>query len=230
MLRVAIVEDDFRIAQVQEQFLERIKEVKLVGKALNAKDALDLLAKEDVDLLLLDIYIPDELGTDLLPKIKSLYPKMDVIMVTAATEKIMLEKALQFGVKDYLLKPVTMEKFIESIERYLKKKQMLTNHNDVLDQSLIDTYFGNTKQNEGIQDDVNQSNLPSGVDRFTLIKVKEIMKNCDDGISITGMADKMGTSRTTARRYLEYLVSINFCKAEYDYGIVGRPERKYFLN
>lgn len=230
MLRVAIVEDDFRIAQVQEQFLERINEVKLVGKALNAKDALDLLAKEDVDLLLLDIYIPDELGTDLLPKIKSLYPKMDVIMVTAATEKIMLEKALQFGVKDYLLKPVTMEKFIESIERYLKKKQMLTNHNDVLDQSLIDTYFGNTKQNEGIQDDVNQSNLPSGVDRFTLIKVKEIMKNCDDGISITGMAEKMGTSRTTARRYLEYLVSINFCKAEYDYGIVGRPERKYFLN
>lgn len=229
MLRVAIVEDDFRIAQVQEQFLERINEVKLVGKALNAKDALDLLAKEDVDLLLLDIYIPDELGTDLLPKIKSLYPKMDVIMVTAATEKIMLEKALQFGVKDYLLKPVTMEKFIESIERYLKKKQMLTNHNDVLDQSLIDTYFGNTKQNEGIQDDVNQSNLPSGVDRFTLIKVKEIMKNCDDGISITGMAEKMGTSRTTARRYLEYLVSINFCKAEYDYGIVGRPERKYFL-
>jgi CitB family two-component system response regulator CitT len=40
----------------------------------------------------------------------------------------------------------------------------------------------------------------------------------------------MGTSWTTARRYLEYLVSINFCQAEYDYGIVGRPERKYFIH
>ena len=229
MLRVVIVEDDFRIAQVQEQFLQKITGVELVGKALNAKEALEILAKEEVDLLLLDIYIPDELGTDLLPKIKDLYPSVDIIMVTAATEKVMLEKAIQYGVKDYLLKPVTMEKFIESIERYKKKKQILTNHDDMVDQSLIDTYFGNTKPNEESLDDANQSNLPSGVDRFTLIKVKEIMSSLDDGISITGMAEKMGTSRTTARRYLEYLVSINYCKAEYDYGIVGRPERKYFL-
>ncbi|KKB35705.1 response regulator [Bacillus thermotolerans] len=223
MLKVVIVEDDFRIAQVQEQFLQKIEGVELAGKALNAKEALDILAREQVDLLLLDIYIPDELGTDLLAKVKRLYPAIDVIMITAANEKHMLETALQYGVKDYLLKPVTMEKFIESIARYKKKKQMLSEHSEV-NQSLIDQYFGNEKE-----EDARQNDLPPGVDRFTLSKVKEIMADQKGGISIVGMAEKMGASRTTARRYLEYLVSINFCKADYDYGIIGRPERKYFL-
>lgn len=76
---------------------------------------------------------------------------------------------------------------------------------------------------------MNQKDLPSGVDRLTLQKVKEIMFELKGGVSIEEMGEKMGASRTTARRYLEYLVSINVCTAKHDYGIVGRPERKYYL-
>lgn len=70
MIKVVIAEDDFRIAQIQEGFLKRVSDVSLVGKALNAKETLNLLEQEEVDLLLLDIYMPDELGTDLLQKIR----------------------------------------------------------------------------------------------------------------------------------------------------------------
>jgi two-component system, CitB family, response regulator CitT len=223
MIKVAIAEDDFRIAQVQEQFLQKVPGVTLIGKALNAKETMEILAKHEVDLLLLDIYMPDELGTDLLSKIRENYPAVDIIMVTAATERAMLEKAIGYGVCNYLLKPVTMEKFVETIEDYKRKKKLLSNSDEV-DQALIDRYFGIS-----IPSTIQQKDLPSGVDRHTLKKVKELMGELQGGVSIEEMGEKMGASRTTARRYLEYLVSINFCTAKHDYGIVGRPERKYYL-
>jgi two-component system, CitB family, response regulator CitT len=223
MVNVVIAEDDFRIAQVQELFLQKVSGVKLVGKALNAKETMEILEKSQVDLLLLDIYMPDELGIDLLSKIRENYPTVDIIMVTAATEKAMLEKAIRHGVFTYLLKPVTMEKFVETIEAYKKKRKLLTSSEEV-DQSMIDRYFNITNQAT-----LNQKDLPSGVDRLTLQNVREVMDELKGGVSIEEMGEKMGASRTTARRYLEYLVSINVCTAKHEYGIVGRPERKYYL-
>lgn len=222
MIKVVIAEDDFRIAQVQEQFLQKVTDVKLVGKALNAKETLELLSEREVDLLLLDIYMPDELGTELLPKIRENHPLVDVIMVTAATERTMLEKAVQYGVFNYLLKPVTMKKFIETIEDYKRKKKLLSTAEEV-DQTMIDRYFGSINQSAAIQKD-----LPTGVDRHTLDKVKDVVEKLK-GVSIDEMSEELGVSRTTARRYLEYLVLIDVCVAKHDYGIVGRPQRKYYL-
>lgn len=121
MIKVVIAEDDFRIAQVQEQFLQKLPDVNVVQKALNAKETMDILEKHEVDLLFLDIYMPDDLGTNLLAKIRDHYPTIDIIIVTAATEKSMLETAVRYGVSNYLLKPVTMEKFVEAVEEYKKE-------------------------------------------------------------------------------------------------------------
>ncbi|MEI4770510.1 response regulator [Psychrobacillus sp. FJAT-51614] len=222
MIKVVIAEDDFRIAQVQEQFLQKITGVKLVGKALNAKETMDLLSENEVDLLLLDIYLPDELGTDLLSKIRESYPIIDIIMVTAATERTMLEKAVRYGVFNYLLKPVTMKKFVETIEDYKRKKELLS-ISDEIDQTMIDRFFGITNQST-----IMHKDLPTGIDHHTLEKVKEVVEELK-GVSIDEMSEKMGASRTTARRYLEYLVSVNVCTAKHEYGIVGRPQRKYYF-
>lgn len=222
MIKVVIVEDDFRIAQVQEQFLQKIAGVQLIGKALNAKEAMELLDEHEVDLLLLDIYLPDELGTDLLSRIRENYPNIDIIMVTAAMEKPMLEKAMRYGVSNYLLKPMTMEKFVETIEEYKRKKEILEGHDEV-DQKMIDRFFGSASPSAN-----NQKDLPTGVDRHTLKRVKEVMEELR-GVTIEEMGESLGVSRTTARRYLEYLVSVNVCTAKHEYGIVGRPQRKYYL-
>ncbi|MDT2047972.1 DNA-binding response regulator [Priestia aryabhattai] len=222
MLKVAIAEDDFRIAQVQERFLQEIENVKVVGKALNAKDAIEMLEQENIDLLILDIYMPDEMGTDLLPRIRERFPKVDVIVVTAATEKDILERCLRNGVVNYLIKPVKMESFIEAIEGYQKKRRLLQARDEV-DQSFVNSYFGYDKQQ------TVEKVLPSGIDGITLKRVKAILKDLTEGITIEEMGKTMGVSRTTARRYLEYLVSVQECHVQYDYGIVGRPERKYHL-
>ncbi|HWO97395.1 MAG TPA: response regulator [Bacillus sp. (in: firmicutes)] len=212
MLKVAIAEDDFRIAQAQEQFLLKMKDVKVVGKALNAKETMELLERETIDLLLLDIYMPDELGAELLPKIQVCFPKVDIIMSTADGNEVC----------NYLVKPIKLEKFVDTIE-YCKKNNQQLNRDSSVDHSLIDIYFGSLK---GI--DVYQKNSPSGVDPLTLQKAKEIIEDLEGGITAGEMGKKMGASRTTARRYLEYLVSINECQLKYEYGIVGRPEHKYY--
>jgi CitB family two-component system response regulator CitT len=222
MLRVAIAEDDFRIAQVQERFLLEVDGVEVVGKALNAKETLQMLKETKVDLLLLDIYMPDEMGTDLLPKIRAQFPQVDVIVVTAATEKNIVEICLRNGVVNYLIKPVMMESFINAIKQYQEKKELFNTHEEV-DQSFIDAYFGHARTKPKAD-----KSLPSGIDGITLQKSKDILKDIK-GITIEEMGQKMGVSRTTARRYLEYLVSIDECHVEYDYGIIGRPERKYYL-
>ena len=92
MIKVVIAEDDFRIAQIHEEFLAKNEQLTLVGKAMNAKETLTILDKQYVDLLLLDVYMPDQLGTELLHKIRSDYPSVDIIMITAAKDKVFFRK------------------------------------------------------------------------------------------------------------------------------------------
>lgn len=221
-INVLIAEDDFRIAQIQEEFLSKVSGMRLVGKALNAKETMKLLNSHSVDLLLLDIYMPDRLGTDLLIEIRDQHPNVDIILITAAREKEYLEKALKFGVKHYLIKPVAIESFVETLESYKQSKMLLDSVSEV-NQEVIDQFFGNGKVKE------NKMDLPAGIDYLTLNKVSKILSKEKRGLSADKVGEKMGASRTTARRYLEYLVHTNKAFVEQEYGIVGRPERNYHI-
>lgn len=223
MIHAVIAEDDFRVASVHEGFLAKIDNAQLVGKALNAKETFELLQNEQVDLLLLDIYMPDELGTELLPEIRGKFPHVDVIMITAATEMTLVEQSIRNGICNYLIKPVTLDKFKEVIEHYKQHKQLLEQYSEV-DQTVVDDLLGNNSAVQKSQD----SSLPKGVDKLTLDKVKEMLKIFPEGTTAEEIGKKLGASRTTARRYLEYLISIGKAEAELNYGVVGRPERKYY--
>ncbi|MGP4079959.1 response regulator [Pseudalkalibacillus sp. R45] len=222
MFNVVIAEDDYRVAQIHEEYLAAVDEMKLVGKALNAKETLQLLEENQVDLLLLDVYMPDQLGTDLLHKIRVEHPDVDIMMITAAKEKAFLEKAIRYGVQHYLIKPITMELFKEAIDTYKKKKAVLESTSEV-DQELLDRVFG-----QGGGKEPEKSDLPPGIDRMTLKKVKKLLEDNKEGITSEKAGEVMGASRTTARRYLEYLVGIEHATVEQVYGIVGRPERRYY--
>lgn len=221
MINVIIAEDDFRVAQIHEAYLAEVKQMNLVGKASNAKETFELLEKLDVDLLLLDVYMPDQLGTELLAKVREAYPEVDIIMITAATDKAFINKALNYGVEHYLIKPITIERFKEVMDQYNKKKELLKSVTDV-NQDVLDSLFGSGDKQ------IEKPLLPSGIDYVTLKKVKEIIVTEFDGITSEKVGKKMGASRTTARRYLEYLVGTGEAISEHVYGIVGRPERRYY--
>ncbi|KGX88102.1 transcriptional regulator [Pontibacillus halophilus JSM 076056 = DSM 19796] len=223
MIRVVIAEDDFRVGQLHEKFLENVSDVTVVGKALNGGETLELVEAHQPELLLLDVYMPDRLGTDLLHEIRERAPLVDIIMITAADDKQMVEKALKYGVVDYMIKPITMERFYETLNQY-KKTKRLFNHHETFSQSMVDELMGHKAER------MNQdANLPKGIDSITLEKVREILNESPQGLTADQAGESIGVSKTTARRYLEYLISIEEGQAEMRYGKVGRPERKYFL-
>ncbi|PYF07926.1 response regulator [Ureibacillus chungkukjangi] len=225
LINVVIAEDDFRIAQIHEEFLSHIKGFNVIGKSLNAKETMELLNNHTVDLLLMDIYMPDQLGIDLLSEIRENYPTLDVILITAAREKEFLNKALKFGVEHYLIKPVTLEVFIKTIEKYKENRHLLNSITEI-NQDIIDHFFAMDDKKKAQQ----KIDFPAGIDYLTLEKVSNILKTEKTGLTADKVGDKMGASRTTARRYLEYLVSIKQAYVEQVYGVVGRPERNYFYN
>lgn len=209
------------MAQIHEAYLAKIEGMELIGKAINANETLQLLENQPVDLLLLDVYMPDQLGTELLGKIREAHNNVDIIMITAAKDKSFLKKAMNYGVQQYLIKPITLERFKEAIGQYKKRKKVLQSVSEV-NQEVLDNVFGSSGREAETPD------LPPGIDHLTLKKVSEIIKLESEGITSESVGRKLGASRTTARRYLEYLVGIDEAAAEHVYGIVGRPERRYY--
>lgn len=222
-ITTVIAEDDFRVADIHEKFLKKFKEIQVIEKTLNGEQTLQILQEKTPDLLILDVYMPDMLGSDLLPIIRERFPKVSIIMITAAADKYSIEKALGYGVENYLIKPVNRDRFDEVIMDYIKKHSLLISEREI-DQNYVDLLFGNKKQEKVKNDTV----LPKGIDEITLGKVKNVLQVKKHGLSAEEVGNEIGASRITARRYLEYLSSINEAKAEVVYGIVGRPERKYY--
>jgi len=223
-IRVVIAEDDPQIAEIQKRFLERIVGFELIGIAHGLEDAEDLLEVLQPDLLLLDIYFPSGTGLDLLRQLRSKNSHVDVILVTAAKEVDTLREALHGGVFDYILKPLVFERLQETLERYLKHLEKLQAMQSIV-QSDVDTFLPHSSA--GQASDVQSVRLPKGVDALTLDKVRNVVGSGCEPLNAEEVGQRIGASRTTARRYLEFLVSNNELFAEVSYGSVGRPERKY---
>lgn len=221
MIEVYIAEDDFRVANIHEQFLQQIPDVNILGKAADCQATLEAVKKHKVDLVILDNYMPDGLGIDLIDDIRAVSPHTDVILVSAENDKAYVESAIRKGVKGIIIKPATLERFVSTIIKYMDNKKMLQNTSNI-DQSFLDDFFG--------VELVQKPDIGAkGIDPLTLQKVRDVLAGQTAGITAEKMGDQMGASRTTARRYLEHLVAIDECYAELAYGIVGRPERHYYM-
>ncbi|MBM7838966.1 CitB family two-component system response regulator CitT [Alkalihalobacillus xiaoxiensis] len=221
-MKIMIAEDDFRVADIHEQFLQQIDQVKVVAKARDAKETLLFARQYQPDLLLLDVYLPDQLGVDLLASLHAQLPSMQVILITAATEKDVFVKALQQGVTDYLVKPITLARLKLAIEKAVTLKEWVNNQ-DPITQTIADQFFQSK-----VEATSHTIDLPKGIDQLTLKKVQALLKEQTEGETAEAIGKKFGASRTTSRRYLEYLISVGQAKAQLEYGIVGRPERKYW--
>lgn len=227
MIEVLIVEDDPRVAEINRRFLEKMKGFKLVAIASSGEEAKEYLEVMKPQLVLLDVYLPDTLGMDLVWYIRQRYKETDIIMMTAAGETMMIQEALRGGVFDYLVKPIILDRFRHSLDKYKDHVQML-HSTKVMGQEEVDHLIrrGERGDTEGFR----TMSLPKGIDPMTLEKVERIVAaNEGSGLTAEQVGKKLGASRTTARRYLEYLVSIERLRADLSYGTIGRPERRYHM-
>ncbi|MEH7548837.1 response regulator [Neobacillus vireti] len=227
-IEVLIVEDDLRIAEIQKRFLDLIDGFQAVGIAASYVEAKTLIEILQPDLILLDVYFPDMNGLELLKETKFHTKQIDVIMITAAKEIEKVQSAIRLGVFDYIIKPVIFDRFKQSLQRYKDYHEellKLRKENSHISQQEVDKLLW--KESDITNNE--RAYLPKGIDPLTLEKVIEVLGKVKTGLTAETVAKEVGVSRTTARRYLEHLVSIENIEADLSYGTVGRPERVYIL-
>lgn len=218
-IKIVIVEDDIGIAEIHRRNLDKIDYVEVIGIAANKEEATTLFDVLNPDLVLLDIYLPDGNGLDILRELRQKESSPDVILITADRDVNTLQEAMRGGVVDYLLKPVIFSRLEDSINKYLSQKEQFINRVDI-DQTMVDAMLHSTTTTP-------VARLPKGIDGVTLEKVRQLFVN-EKQLTADQAGELIGVSRTTARRYLEYLISSGELSADLSYGSVGRPERTYF--
>ncbi|WP_377887612.1 response regulator [Alkalihalobacillus sp. R86527] len=225
-IEVLIVEDDERIARINQRFTENIHGYCVMGIASCIVEGKELLDIIQPDLVLLDIYFPEESGLDFLWHIREHYKNTDVMMITAAKEVDAVQEALRGGAIDYIIKPVIFDRFKRTLENFKQTRGKISNQLTINQEEVDDLFVRNDYELA-----TKSSEVPKGIDPLTLSKMERILhKYSDGGITAEEVGDVVGCSRTTARRYLEYMVSTEKVKADLSYGTVGRPERRYYTN
>ncbi|NAZ95353.1 response regulator [Vibrio toranzoniae] len=221
--RVMVIEDDIAIAELHHRYLDLMGGFDVVGIATTQSEALMQLDILKPDLVLLDVYLPDGCGLDILNHVRGANQGCDVILITAARDVDTLQQAMRGGVVDYLLKPVMFPRLEAALKKYQSQQQEFESVSD-LNQGLVDKMLqANAKDNAG-----KISTLPKGIDGVTLNKIRALFQQVSaTNITADEAGERIGASRTTARRYLEFLITTGELVADLNYGTVGRPERCY---
>jgi response regulator of citrate/malate metabolism len=219
VIRVLVVDDDFMVARVHTGFVSRVAGFEVVGTSHTGAEAVRAAAALEPDLVLLDLYLPDRFGLDVLADLRAAGHECDVMVITAAKEADAVRGALRQGVVDYVLKPFGFEDLRERLERYAAQREALTEA-QVRGQEDIDRVLSRSGS-------ATQVALPKGMSPQTAQLVERALRAAPGNLSATEAAELVGVSRVSARRYLEYFCSIGQAEVSLRYGSAGRPERRY---
>jgi response regulator of citrate/malate metabolism len=220
VIDVLVVEDDPVAAEAHRLYVERVPGFAVTGVVHSAAGAQRMLRPE-VDLLLLDQYLPDGTGLELCRTLRASGHLVDVIMVTSARDLAVVRAAVSTGVVQYLLKPFTFATLRDKLERYARFRRGVdgTGDGSGVDQTGVDHLFATLRGTD--------SALPKGMSGPTLDAIVSTLRDSADGLSAGAAGDVLGMSRVTARRYLEYLADNGLAVRQPRYGQVGRPELRY---
>jgi response regulator of citrate/malate metabolism len=218
-IRVLVVEDEPLIAEAHKAYVERLPAFTVAGVVHTAQDAMAALRGAPVDLVLLDLNLPDRHGLDVCRALRAAGSGTDVLAVTSARDLAMVRAAVALGVTHYLLKPFTFAAFRDKLERYAQYREQVLAAGEVAAQHEVDRVFATLRGTAA-------GGLPKGLDEATLDRVLAALRD-SPGLSAAEVAAHTGTSRVTARRYLEHLVEIGRVVREPRYGGPGRPELEY---
>lgn len=219
---VLVVDDDFMVARVHRTFVERVEPFRVVGVASTGEQAVAAVDELRPDLVLLDLYLPDVFGLDVIPRLRTAGHDCDVMVISAAREADTVRGAVRHGVVDYLLKPFEFEDLRSRLQRYAAQRgRLLTTV--VHSQADVDRVLAGA----GSVPAPAAGALPKGMSVETAELIERTLRGADGTLSATECATLTGISRVSARRYLEYFHGVGSAEVTLRYGVAGRPERRY---
>lgn len=224
MIRVLVVEDEPVVADAHREYVSRIPGFTVAGVVHSGGETLRFLERAQlerapVDLLLLDLNLPDVHGLQVVRALRAAGHPVDVIAVTSARDLAMVRSAVSVGVVQYLLKPFTFAALRDKLARYAQFRDSVTGSATDVGQTEVDQALAALRS--------PATTLPKGLTEATLTAVTAALRTTPDGLSAEALATVVGISRVTARRYLEHLVDTGLAVRTPKYGQVGRPELWY---
>jgi response regulator of citrate/malate metabolism len=232
MIRVLIVEDEPIAAAAHAAYVARVPGFVVAGQAGTVADALRELANGRIDLVLLDMNLPDMHGLAVVRAMRAAGHTADVIAVTSARDLTVVRAAVSQGVVQYLLKPFVFAALRDKLGRYQAYRDQLAARRPVTAQHDVDRLLANLRGADAVT-------LPKGLSRESLDVVSELLRAAGTGTGPSAAADNatglsaaevaraIGASRVTARRYLEYLAEIGLAGRHARYRSAGRPELEF---
>ncbi|MEV8378635.1 response regulator [Kribbella sp. NPDC056861] len=216
-LRVLVVEDDPVAAEAHRVYVDRLPGFVCVGLAGTAARALHVLSRGEIDLVLLDMNLPDGHGLDVVRRMRAAGNQTDVVAVTAAREVAAVQAAARIGVVQYVLKPFAFETLRDRLSAYARQRRAAEDGQVVADQDEVDRLLH----------PATSSSVPKGLAGSVLDRVVTLLGNRESWTA-EEVAASIGTSRITARRYLEHLADQGQALRTQRYdGRSGRPKVEY---
>lgn len=216
MIKTIIVEDDLMVQDINKNILLSVEGFCLKASFYEVSSAISYLLNNEIDLILLDLTLPNTDGIELIRKIKSEFNKIDIIVISARNDSLSLQKSLNLGVIDYILKPFKQNRLESSLNQYKLRKELLLSE---INQENIDKAL--YKQ---IDD------LPKGIDKNSLALIKENIKNFSTWFNVNELENLVGISKISLRKYLNYLEQTNYLSSKLEYKAKGRPQIYYKIN
>lgn len=220
VIRTLVVDDDYRVAAIHAAYVDRVDGFQAIARARTAATAVEAVDRFRPDLLLLDLYLPDEHGLELAARLRREdHPRVDVIVISAAKDADSVRAAMQHGALHYLLKPFSFPALRDKLLSYAQMRSRL----DALraaDQRGVDRVFGALRAPDQLAGGKGRSS-------HTLEMVESVLAAACGDLSATEVAERTGVSRATAQRYLAHLHELGRVSVRLRYGASGRPEHGY---
>ena len=218
-MNILIVEDDPMVRNINMGFLKKISVAFKVYEAGNLIKAKTVIESENIDLVLLDVYLGDDKGPDLLGWIRANGLDIDVILITADNSAETVEKAFRLGSIDYLIKPFNFKRFEEAITKVINRRSQLASKIE-LNQEHIDSMIQ-------AQRTKTQTHSEKGINTMTHDIILKVLKENNEPMTAQAIAQIAELARVTVRRYLEHMVDEGIAEEMQYYGKVGRPQKVY---
>jgi response regulator of citrate/malate metabolism len=225
MIQVLIVEDEPLIAEAHQTYLGRLEGFMVAGIAHTARDAMRTASEASatdtpIDLVLLDLGLPDASGITLASGLSGLRPIPDIIAITSERDLEMVRAAVGHGALAYLLKPFTFAAFRDRLDRYRRYREALPAGTDAASQAEVDRALAELRV-------IDRGAAPKGAAPGTNDEIARAVRDSVDGVTADEVAKQVGVSRVTAWRYLERLADDGTVTRHTDYGKAGRPKTRY---
>lgn len=225
MIDVLVVDDDFRVAEINARYVAKVPGFRVSAHAHSGAQALAAVARCPVDLVLLDHYLPDRTGLEVVHSMRERGHGSDVIMITAASDVATVRAAMRLGALHYLVKPFTFTALRARLESHaaLRRTVERVGGHGPAGQEQVDRIFGALRTGPV----PSAQGLPSGHSEPTTDLICTVLHRAGHPLSAHEVAAETGLSRSTAQRYLRHLEQAGRLSLSLKYGDTGRPEHRY---